>query len=328
MARNPYYQGPVTDHFDGSRFLNPPGEPDTDRSLRDVLRWNREAPRNSWPAQVDVRPVVPDARVEGLRVSMVGHATLLIQLAGLNILTDPVWSDRASPLVFAGPRRVTAPGISIDDLPPIDAILLSHNHYDHLDIATLRALHVRHDPLIVTPLGNDAIIHRHIPSAHVKAGDWGDHVEIAPDVAAHIVPACHWSSRSLRDRRMALWGGFMLQAGGKLVYFAGDTGYGTGNIFRAIRARFGPADLALLPIGGYDPRWFMAAQHTDPEEAVQIMIDLDASKAVGIHWGTFKLTDEPLTDPAIRLAANLRARGIDPARFPALRPAEWVDINE
>lgn len=326
MPRNPYYRGPVTDHFNGTRFLNPAGEPDTDRSFREILRWNREAPRSSWPATVDVKPIVPDPRVEGLRTTMVGHATLLIQLAGLNILTDPVWSDRASPLSFAGPKRVTAPGIAFDDLPPIDAILLSHNHYDHLDIVTLRALHGRHDPLIVTPLGNDTIVHRHIPTARIKTGDWFDHVDIAPGAVAHIVPACHWSSRGIRDRRMALWGGFMLQAGGKQVYFAGDTGYGTGNIFRDIRARFGPADLALLPIGGYDPRWFMAAQHTDPEEAVQIMLDLEARSAVGIHWGTFRLTDEDMEDPATRLAASLKSQGISQARFPALRPAQTFEV--
>lgn len=327
MPRNRYYQGPVTDHFDGTRFLNQAGEPDTDRSFRDILRWSRESPRTSWPTTVDVSPIIPDARVDGLRVTMVGHATLLIQSAGLNILTDPVWSDRASPLSFAGPRRVTRPGIAFDDVPPIDAILLSHNHYDHLDIATLRALCDRYDPLIATPLGNDTIIHRHIPAARIRTGDWGAQIDIAPGAEAHIVPACHWSSRGIRDRRMALWGGFMLRAGGKLVYFAGDTGYGTGSIFRTIRARFGPSDLALLPIGGYDPRWFMAAQHTDPREAVQIMLDLEARSAVGIHWGTFKLTDEAFEDPAARLAAELETRGIALTRFPALRPGQKLNVT-
>ncbi|MBL0916031.1 MAG: MBL fold metallo-hydrolase, partial [Sphingopyxis sp.] len=138
MTRNRYYQGPLSDHFDGTRFLNPAGEPETDRSLGDVLKWRRSAPDNRWPSSVEVVPVVPDARVDGLRVTMVGHATLLIQIGGLNILTDPVWSERASPLSFAGPRRVTTPGIRLDDLPPIDVILLSHNHYDHLDMAALR----------------------------------------------------------------------------------------------------------------------------------------------------------------------------------------------
>ncbi len=331
MPRNPYHDGPVTDHFDGTRFFNP-GEPETDRTLKQVLRWRRSSPDNPWPGSVAVTPVVPDARVEGLRVTMVGHATLLIQVAGLNLLTDPVWSDRASPLAFAGPRRVTAPGVRIEDLPPIDAILLSHNRYDHLDIATLKTLHERAvlpivTPLIVTPLGNDAIVRRHILAARIKAGDWGAEVEIAPGAQVHIVPATHWSSRGIRDRRMALWSGFMVRAGGRLVYFAGDTGYGTGRIFRGMRERFGPPDLALLPIGAYDPRWFMAAQHVDPEEAIQIMRDLDARAAVGIHWGTLKLTDEPRDEPAMRLAARLAAAGIEPSAFIAMQPGDVAEFN-
>lgn len=326
-ARNRYYQGPISDHFDGVRFLNPAGEPETDRSFADLLRWRRTAPDHPWPSSVDVVPVVPEVRVDGLRVTMVGHATLLIQIGGLNILTDPVWSDRASPVSFAGPRRITAPGVDQEALPPIDAILLSHNHYDHLDMASLRALCARHDPLIVTPLGNEVIIHRKLPSARVRAGDWGDHFDIAPGAMAHIVPALHWSSRGTSDRRMALWGGFVIEAAGKSIYFAGDTGYGTGNIFRAIRARFGPIDLAILPIGAYDPRWFMAAQHCDPEDAVKIFGDLDARAAVGMHWGTFKLTDEPRDDPEHRLAAALIAHGIDPARFAALHPADIADFS-
>lgn len=326
-ARNRYYQGPISDHFDGTRFLNPAGEPETDRSISDLLRWRRSATDNPWPSLVEVVPVIPDPKVDGLRVTMVGHATLLIQLRGLNILTDPVWSDRASPVSFAGPKRVTPPGIEMEALPPIDVILLSHNHYDHLDMASLRALHARHDPLIITPLGNDVIIHRQLPSARVLAGDWSDHFDIAPGARAHIVPALHWSSRGPRDRRMALWGGFMVEAAGKRVYFAGDTGYGTGNIFKSIRARFGAVDLAILPIGAYDPRWFMAAQHCDPEEAIQIFDDIGAKEAVGMHWGTFKLTDEQREDPKRRLAAELIVRGIDPRRFVALSPADVADFS-
>lgn len=327
MAHNPYYDGPVSDHFDGQRFLNPAGEPETDRSFGDMLKWQRSRPSNPWPAAVDVVPVVPDARVEGLRVTMVGHATLLIQIAGLNILTDPVWSERASPFAFAGPKRVTVPGVALDALPPIDAILLSHNHYDHLDMAALKALHKQHKPLIVTPLGNDVIVRQGIKDAHFAVGDWGDSVDIAAGARVHFVPALHWSSRGIRDRRMALWCGFVIEAAAKRIYFAGDTGYGTGNIFRRIGETFGSMDLAILPIGAYDPRWFMAAQHCDPEDAINIMLDVKADMALGMHWGTFKLTDEARLDPEERLAAGLKERGIEAHRFRAMHTADVVDFG-
>ncbi|MGI4879552.1 MAG: MBL fold metallo-hydrolase [Janthinobacterium lividum] len=316
----------MTDHFDGLRFFNP-GEPDTDRGLRDVLRWRRAAPKNPWPQQIEVQPVVPERRTDALTVTMVGHATVLIQIAGLNLLTDPVWSARASPVQFVGPKRVMAPGVQLHDLPPIDAILLSHNHYDHLDIRTLRELNGHHAPLIVTPLGNDAIIRRHLPEARIETGDWGDGISIGQHADIHIVPANHWSNRGPRDRRMALWGGFMIRAAGKLIYFAGDTGYGTGVIFREMRQQFGSPDLAILPIGAYDPRWFMAAQHVDPEEAIQIMCDLDARMALGIHWGVFKLTDEMRDDPVSRLAAGLAARNITPTRFEPMLPGHVARIS-
>ena len=321
MTGNRYYQGPASDHFDGRRFFNP-GQPPTDRSLADIWRWRRTSKPARWPAAVPVTPTRPDERVDGLRVTMVGHATLLIQAGGLNILTDPVWSERASPVRFAGPKRVTAPGIAWADLPPIDVVLLSHCHYDHLDVATLRRLRQEHNPLMVMPLGNDTIVRAAVPDARIAVGDWGDRLPIGAGAAATLTRANHWSARGVRDRRMALWCGFFLHLNGSAMWFAGDTGYGDGAIFRDIRAKLGAPDVALIPIGAYAPRWFMAAQHTDPAEAVQIMKDVEAAHAIGIHWGTFQLTDEARDEPPARLATALAKAGIAPDRFVAGTPGQ------
>ena len=322
---NRYYRGPVTDHFDGVRFFNP-DHPDTDRSIGSILRWKFKETRAQWPKAATGRQVKPEARADGLRVTMVGHATMLVQSAGLNVLTDPVWSDRASPFRFAGPRRAVPPGIAFSDLPPIDVVLLSHCHYDHLDVTTLRRLHAVHRPTIVTPLGNDVVVRNAIPDARVIARDWGDCVPLERGAQVHIVPAHHWSARGTGDRRMALWGGFVLQTLGGLVYFAGDTGYGDGAIFRALRERHGSPDVALLPIGAYAPRWFMADQHTDPADAVRIMLDSNARSAIGIHWGCFQLTDESREEPPALLAEALSAAGVAPQRFRAASAGDVFDV--
>lgn len=323
-SANPYYCGPETDHFDGTRFFNPGGTPD--KTLRDVLRWRLSSRFARWPTHVAITPAVPAPRVEGCRVTMVGHATVLLQLAGLNILTDPVWSSRASPFSFVGPRRVTAPGIAFDDLPRIDAVLLSHSHYDHLDLRTLARLHRRDRPLLITPLGNDTIVGRAIPDLRVVTGDWGSEIAVGNRARITLVPAHHWSARGTRDRRMSLWSGFMVRTPDTLIYFAGDTGYGDGAIFREMRRTHGAPDLALLPIGAYAPRWFMRPQHADPEEAVQIMMDLEARKAMAIHWGCFQLTDEPRDEPPRRLAEALAAQGIAPHRFQAVEAGAMLEL--
>ena len=325
-ARNRYYSGPKSDHFDGLRFFNP-GQPETDRSLSDIMRWRKERAAVPWPEQVAVSPTVPESRVEAMRITMVGHATLLIQVAGLNILTDPVWSERTSPVTFAGPRRVTAPGVALNDLPPIDVVLVSHNHYDHLDIATLRQIHDKHHPLMLMPLGNDTIVRSAMADARISVGDWDSTLLINESATVTVTRANHWSNRGLRDRRMALWAGFLVRTDRGSVWFAGDTGYGDGTIFRDMRIRHGAPDVALIPIGAYEPRWFMAAQHVDPQAAVRVFQDIGARHALGIHWGTFRLTDEGREAPRQELSEALTRAGIDAGRFIAAQPGQAFDFS-
>jgi L-ascorbate metabolism protein UlaG (beta-lactamase superfamily) len=319
MPRNPYYAGPATDHFDGARFHNIAPRTE-DKTLRDLLRWQLTADNVGWPREVPIRQVVPASNVSGLRATVVGHATVLVQIAGVNILTDPVWSERCSPFTFAGPKRVCPPGIAFHKLPRIDAVVLSHNHYDHLDTATLRSLVARDDPQILAPLGNDVIVRRAVSKARIWTGDWWEEHRLNGDVAVTLVPAQHWSRRGMSDARMALWSGHVFRSAHSTVYFAGDTGYGDGGVFREIRQRLGAPDLALLPIGAYEPRWFMQPQHANPAEALGMMQDLHAAQALGIHWGVFKLTDEGRNAPALALAKALDERRIPPETFIAAEP--------
>ncbi|MEO8562452.1 MAG: MBL fold metallo-hydrolase [bacterium] len=328
MTTNLYYHGPTSDHFDGVRFFNP-GLPTTDRGLADLLRWRISGKRAPWPDSLECLQVVPAGRADALTVTMVGHASLLIQVAGRNMLVDPVWSERASPLQWAGPRRTTAPGIAFDKLPPIDVVLLTHNHYDHLDVPTLQRLWDQHHPRIVAPLGNDNVIHKSAPTIVVETGDWEQSFDFGTGLLARIVPANHWSARAMGDRRMALWGGFVITTPDASVYVAGDTGYGDGRIFRDIRQTHGSVDLAILPIGAYAPRWFMKDQHADPDEAVQIMIDCGARQAIGVHWGTFQLTDEARRAPKEGLIASLARRGMSANSFVALEPGDvWTNSSQ
>ncbi len=321
QSKNRYYTGPVSENFNGTRFFVP-GQPTPDRSFAEVLRWQFKGEKARWPKHVPITPDTPPKRSTAARITMVGHASVLIQVNGLNLLTDPVWSDRASPLRFAGPRRVTAPGIAFDHLPPIDAILLSHNHYDHLDMTTLGRLHRKHNPLMVMPLGNDAIVRKSISDARIKVGDWHANIAVTPDVSVTLTPANHWSARGVADRRMALWSGFWIDTPAAQIWFAGDTGFGDGAIFEDIRKRHGTPKIALIPIGAYAPRWFMAAQHVNPDEAVRIFNTVGAELALGIHWGTFQLTDEPRKEPKEHLHASLASAGIAPHRFRAFGPGD------
>lgn len=320
-------QRPVSDHFDGVAFFNPDGA--GPRGLLDGARWKLSGDRKEWPDSYPSpfgfdRPP-PRVAQGAVRVSFVGHATFLIQGAGLNILTDPVWSERASPVSFAGPKRVNPPGIAFDDLPPIDVVLISHGHYDHLDLETIDRLWRRDRPRIVAPLGNDATIQAHRPDIPVTAVDWGDVVPLGNGVEAVAEQVHHWSRRGIFDRNQALWCGFVLLGIDGGVLFAGDTGFDEGRPFQRLARRHAPVGLALLPIGAYEPRWFMTSQHMDPADAVRGFGLLGARQALGYHWGTFQLTDEAVTDPPAELAAALGAHRIDPTRFLAARPGQvWA----
>jgi L-ascorbate metabolism protein UlaG (beta-lactamase superfamily) len=325
--RSRYYNGPLSDHFDGLRFFDPFGAPP--RSRTDLLRWMIESrwrgTRAKWPAWAPSPYVdLPPARVEraSLRISYVGHASWLVQTAGLNLLLDPVWSPRASPFRSVGPKRVHDPGIAFADLPPIDVVLVSHAHYDHLDLLTLSRLAQTHRPRVITPLGNDTIMRNHNPSIAAQAFDWDERVKIGDAMTVTPVPTRHWSARNLSDRNMSLWASFVIEAPGGRIYFVADSGYGDGTYFRRARERHGPLDLAILPIGAYEPRWFMREQHMNPAEAVQALLDCGAETALASHYGTFQLTDEAIDAPLLALADALKTACIPPERFLALRPGQ------
>lgn len=317
---NPYYNGPVSDHFDGLHFSD--GRPVT-KGFREFFRWQLEGGREAWPASYPApAPAKPPSRAETLRVTHVGHASFLIQTAGLNIVVDPLWSDRASPVSFAGPRRANPPGIAFDDLPKVDVILITHNHYDHLDLATIHRIFDRDRARIIAPLGNDAIIRDKRPDIPVEARDWGDTLALGPGVDVTLVPAYHWSARGAFDRRMALWASYVIGTPDGRIYHIGDTGYHDGAFFRQHGEAFGPFRLAILPIGAYEPRWFMADNHMNPSEALQVMLSLKAEAAIGHHWGTFQLTNEGVERPLEALNAALKEAGIARGRFRASRPGE------
>jgi L-ascorbate metabolism protein UlaG (beta-lactamase superfamily) len=325
LQQNPYYD-PAKPHHTPAGFRNPdPGAQKAGGFWR--WQWERRQaglPKPPDPAHRDWR-VSPDLALlttpaGNPGVTWIGHATLLVRLGGLNVLTDPHFSGRASPVAFAGPKRYQPPGVALDDLPQIHAVVISHSHYDHLDVDSVRQLHARSGGALrfFVPLGLKPWF-AELGIDNVTELDWWEHVELG-GVRFTLTPAQHWSARGLFDRNRTLWGGWAILASDFNFYFAGDTGYSAD--FGEIGRRLGPFDLAAIPIGAYEPRWFMRIQHVDPAEALRIHQDLGARQSLGVHWGTFEMSDEALDVPPRELAAARREAGLSEGEFFVLRVGE------
>ncbi len=325
-----YYRGAESAHYDGEHFFNPDegdGEWEGDPTQRDgrnnrtgfIARLLLGDGRPPWPERVAVETLVPETRIEGERmvVTWVGHATVLVQTAGLNILTDPIWSDYPSPFPPLGPRRVSEPGVRFDDLPPIDIVIVSHNHYDHMDLPTLGRLWARDRPVIVTSLGNETVIAQ--SGATATPRDWGESVRITDNVSVVVTRNHHWGSRWGVDRNRALWSSFVIRTPSGNIFFAGDTGPGDMR-WPEEAAAYGPVRLALIPIGAFrfQPGQNWSGSHIGPDHAVQVFERLGAAYALGIHWRTFRLSWEAIDTPRDLLGEHLAEAGIDETRFRAV----------
>lgn len=296
--------------FDGAKFDNI--EPFEDKSIFDLLSWKVGSMSEStpWPDKVESKQFkLSSQRSVTPIITVINHASVLIQVNNLNIITDPHYSLRASPVQFAGPKRVIKPGIAFDDLPAIDIVLISHNHYDHLDLDTLKRLRDKYAPKFVAGLKTKAFLADNGINNAIDL-DWWQSIK-ANKTKITFVPAQHWSARGIFDKREMLWGGFYIENDYK-IYFAGDTGYG--KFFKKIKEELGAPDLSLIPIGAYEPRWFMKDAHLNPRDSLQAFKDLESKKMIGIHFGTFKLTDEGYNDPIKTLHEEIKSLNMDPRK--------------
>ncbi|MBA4056351.1 MAG: twin-arginine translocation pathway signal [Marivirga sp.] len=316
----PRYSGTVSDHFDGRKFINP-GTVSV-RGLKDLLKWMLNRKRGVWKdIKITARAEQPPDRVlSGIRITFVNHSTFLIQADGLNVLTDPVWSERASPFSFIGPKRMRPPGIPFENLPKIDVVLLSHNHYDHLDLETMKRIFKIHKPRIITSLGVKAFIESEGITGSADL-DWWEEYTLSDKLKVMATPSQHFSGRGTFDRDATLWCGYLIKRKEGNIYFVGDSGYNPG-IFKEIGERGSPIQVALVPIGAYKPQWFMSPVHCSPEEAVQIHKDVKARQSIGMHFGTFPLADEGSDDLYRDIELGLKKHGVPPGDFIIIEEGE------
>ncbi len=315
---------PVTDHYDRKRFYNQDVSI-LPKSILEVLKWKTSSSKNQpWPKEIAGKKDHPPSLVSDsdIRISSVGHATFLLQLGSYNILTDPVWSQRASPLSWIGPKRVTQPGIDFDKIPKIDIVLISHNHYDHLDMETVKKLHLHSKPIFIVPLGNQRVIKEAISDAIVHDLDWYEQKQIG-SLMVHAIPSQHWSSRSVIDVNKNLWAGFIVESGGRQVCFIGDSGYNQ-KMFREIGDKFQNIVFAIVPIGSYEPRWFMKPVHMNPQEALLAHQDMRAKFFIPSHFAVFKLSDEGYYTQLEDYHKAIAELGINKTEIITLMPGEYV----
>lgn len=320
----PVHLGEKSHHFNGKTFINL--ENVKAKGLLEVLKWMAGREQGPWHEVTDATPGdKPAERVEeGIRITFVNHTTFLIQTEGINILTDPVWSERTSPFSFAGPKRMRPPGIRFEDLPKIDVVLISHNHYDHLDVATMQRVVKEHKPRIITPLGVKAFFEEEDMKG-AQDIDWWEEIKITESVSIQAVPAQHFSGRGMFDRDKTLWCGFVLKRKAGNLYFAGDTGYNE-IAFKEIGERCSPILVSILPIGAYKPNWFMSPIHTSPEDAVKIFLDVKTKAAIASHFGTFPLADDSQQDPIDDLVKALKEKQLAPEHFLVLKEGTHKDF--
>ena len=321
-----FYSGPPSDHFNGEHFYNPPsGQPRVGAGL---FQWLANRQPGPWRKWVDAAPgLIPPERVDNgaIRATFIGHSTVLLQFEGINVLLDPIWSKRASPVPFAGPRRHRPPGIRFEHLPKIHLVLQSHDHYDHFDVPTLRHLARQWKPNFAVPLGVAArLVSKKIAvDSQIAELDWWQPAQFSDFIRITAVPARHFSGRGLRDRNRTLWSGYVIETPSGTILFAGDTAYGPH--FSEIRTRFPKIRLALIPIGAYRPQWFMGPVHISPSDAVRAHKEVGAATSIGIHFGTFHLADDGEDEPVTELQRALDQEK-ERLRFWTLDPGEGREI--
>ena len=316
------YKGPITDHFDGTKFKNLSGRPAN--GFKDVSKYVSKREPDKWSYVRDTEATtrqVPPAEEGRIQYTFINHSTFLIQVDGINILTDPIWSKRCSPVQFAGPTRMRPPGIAFENLPDIDLVLLTHNHYDHLDKLTVKRLIRKHNPSFIVPLGLVPLIKKY-GSQKVEALDWWQET-VFKELVIKATPANHFSSRGLFDRDKTLWAGYIIEGQSKKLYYAGDSGYS--DIFKEIGKREGSFDLSFIPIGAYLPKWFMSPIHISPDQSIQVHRDVKSKKSVAMHFGTFPLADDNPQRSKSELVKYRMQAGIAPEDF--LIPKEGKIYN-